>query len=125
MKRVPSQLPAPGGAGDFLSLDASEPARPGMTATPFPDHAMAPPALAARHLEVGVINAGDGAHEHPTQGLLDLLTLRDAWQGRFDGRRVAIVGDIAHSRVARSALFGLGALGVAVVVAGPPPLVPR
>src|SRR6266581_1343598 len=60
---------------------------------------------------VGVINAGDGSHEHPTQGLLDLLTLRDAWHGRFDGRTLAVVGDIAHSRVARSAIFGLHTLG--------------
>jgi aspartate carbamoyltransferase catalytic subunit len=78
----------------------------------------------ARHLKMGVINAGDGLHEHPTQGLLDLLTLRQVWGGRFEGRRVAIVGDIAHSRVARSAIHGLIALGVTVTVAGPPTLVP-
>jgi len=61
----------------------------------------------ARHLDsAGVVNAGDGAHEHPTQGLLDLLTLRQAWKGQFEGRRIAIVGDIAHSRVARSAIHG-------------------
>ena len=67
----------------------------------------------ARHLDsAGVVNAGDGAHEHPTQGLLDLLTLRQAWKGQFEGRRIAIVGDIAHSRVARSAIHGLKALGV-------------
>ena len=71
-----------------------------------------------------VINAGDGAHEHPTQGLLDLLTLRDAWNGRFEGRRLAIVGDIAHSRVARSAIFGLTALGAHVTLAGPATLMP-
>jgi aspartate carbamoyltransferase catalytic subunit len=81
-------------------------------------------AYLARHLDAGVINAGDGAHEHPTQGLLDLLTLRDAWDGRFEGRRIAIVGDIAHSRVARSAIFGLRALGAAVTVAGPATLMP-
>jgi aspartate carbamoyltransferase catalytic subunit len=83
------------------------------------------PAYLAEHLEAGVINAGDGAHEHPTQALLDLLTLRDAWKDRFEGRRIAIVGDIAHSRVARSALFGLHALGARVTVAGPGTLVPR
>jgi aspartate carbamoyltransferase catalytic subunit len=77
-----------------------------------------------RHLEAGVINAGDGQHEHPTQGLLDLLTLRQAWGGRFEGRRMAIVGDIAHSRVARSAIHGLRALGVTVTLAGPPTLIP-
>jgi aspartate carbamoyltransferase catalytic subunit len=82
-------------------------------------------AYLARHLEGGVINAGDGAHEHPTQGLLDLLTLAQVWGGRFEGRRIAIVGDIAHSRVARSAIHGLRALGTRVVVSGPPTLVPR
>ena len=81
-------------------------------------------AFLARHLGAGVINAGDGAHEHPTQGLLDLLTLRQAWQGRFEGRRIAIVGDLAHSRVARSAIHGLRALGTEIVVAGPDTLVP-
>jgi aspartate carbamoyltransferase catalytic subunit len=72
-----------------------------------------------------VINGGDGAHEHPTQGLLDLMTLDVAWQGRFEGRRIAIVGDITHSRVARSACFGLRTLGAEVVLAGPPTLLPR
>jgi len=81
-------------------------------------------AYLARHLEAGVINAGDGAHEHPTQGLLDLMTLRQAWRDGFAGRRVAIVGDIAHSRVARSAAFGLHALGVEVTFAGPATLMP-
>jgi aspartate carbamoyltransferase catalytic subunit len=81
-------------------------------------------AYLTRHLEAGVINAGDGQHEHPTQGLLDLLTLSQAWGGRFEGRRMAIVGDIAHSRVARSAIHGLRALGVTVTLAGPPTLIP-
>jgi len=81
-------------------------------------------AYAARHLDVGVINGGDGTHEHPTQGLLDLLTLRDAWNERFEGRRIAIVGDIAHSRVARSAIHGLSALGTEVTLAGPSTLMP-
>ena len=83
------------------------------------------PALLARHLDAGIINAGDGEHEHPTQGLLDLLTLRDAWRGRFEGRRLAIVGDIAHSRVARSIIFGITTLGARVVVAGPATLMPQ
>jgi aspartate carbamoyltransferase catalytic subunit len=83
------------------------------------------PGYLARHLDAGVINAGDGEHEHPTQGLLDLLTLRDAWRGRFESRRIAIVGDIAHSRVARSAIFGLRTLGAEVTIAGPPTLMPR
>jgi aspartate carbamoyltransferase catalytic subunit len=81
-------------------------------------------AYLARHLDAGIVNAGDGRHEHPTQGLLDLLALRRAFGGRFEDRRVAIVGDIAHSRVARSAIHGLRALGAAVTVAGPATLVP-
>jgi aspartate carbamoyltransferase catalytic subunit len=82
------------------------------------------PRYLATHLDVGVINGGDGAHEHPTQGLLDLLTLRDAWRGRFEGRRIAIVGDLAHSRVARSAIAGLTTMGASITVAGPPTLIP-
>ena len=82
------------------------------------------PYFLARHLDVSVVNAGDGRHEHPTQGLLDLMTLRDAWQGRFEGRRLALIGDIAHSRVARSAIFGLRALGASVTIAGPRTLLP-
>jgi aspartate carbamoyltransferase catalytic subunit len=81
--------------------------------------------LAARELDASVVNAGDGAHEHPTQGLLDLLTLADHWGGAFAGRRVAILGDIAHSRVARSATHGLTTLGARVTLAGPATLVPR
>ena len=71
-----------------------------------------------------VINAGDGKHEHPTQGLLDLLTLRDKF-GRFEGLKVAICGDILHSRVARSNIWGLVKLGAEVGVCGPPSLLPR
>ena len=70
-----------------------------------------------------VINAGDGAHEHPTQGLLDLLTMRDAL-GRLEGLKVALIGDIAHSRVARSNIWGLRKMGAEVVVCGPPTLMP-
>ena len=82
------------------------------------------PAYLARVLDAGVINAGDGQHEHPTQGLLDLLTLRQSWGGGFEERRIALVGDIAHSRVARSAIHGLVTLGAEVVLAGPPTLIP-
>jgi aspartate carbamoyltransferase catalytic subunit len=82
------------------------------------------PQFLAQHVDLSVINAGDGAHEHPTQGLLDLMTLRDAWNDRFEGRRIAIVGDIAHSRVARSAIAGLTTLGAAVTVCGPGTLMP-
>ena len=77
----------------------------------------------ARTLDVSVINAGDGAHEHPTQGLLDMLTMREAL-GRIDGLNVGIVGDIAHSRVARSNIHGLLKLGAQVTVVGPPTLIP-
>jgi len=82
------------------------------------------PAYLAEQVDSAVVNAGDGTHEHPTQGLLDLMTLRQAWGGRFDGRRIAIVGDVAHSRVARSAIFGLSTVGVAVTLAGPATLMP-
>jgi aspartate carbamoyltransferase catalytic subunit len=71
-----------------------------------------------------VINAGDGKHEHPTQGLLDILTLRDKF-GRIDGLKVCIVGDVLHSRVARSNIWGLTKLGAEVAVCGPPTLLPR
>jgi aspartate carbamoyltransferase catalytic subunit len=71
-----------------------------------------------------VINAGDGKHEHPTQGLLDILTLRDKF-GKIEGLKVAICGDVLHSRVARSNIWGLTKLGAKVAVCGPPTLVPR
>ncbi len=77
------------------------------------------PYLAARSCEARIVNAGDGTHAHPTQALLDALTLREAL-GRFDGKKVAIVGDIGHSRVARSNMHSLTALGVSVWLAGPP-----
>lgn len=77
----------------------------------------------AQRLEVPVINGGDGRHEHPTQALLDLLTLRRA-MGSLDGVRVGIVGDIANSRVARSDVHGLLAIGARPVLIGPPTLVP-
>jgi aspartate carbamoyltransferase catalytic subunit len=71
-----------------------------------------------------VINAGDGKHEHPTQALLDLLTLRDKF-GRIAGLKVCLVGDVLHSRVARSNIWGLTKLGAVVAVCGPRTLVPR
>jgi aspartate carbamoyltransferase catalytic subunit len=70
-----------------------------------------------------IINAGDGAHEHPSQGLLDMLTMKDKF-GRLDGLKVAIVGDITHSRVARSNIQGLTKMGSAVFLAGPPTMMP-
>ena len=80
------------------------------------------PAMVARRVRIPVINAGDGRHEHPTQGLLDLMTLRESL-GNLEGRRVAIVGDIANSRVAHSALQGLVTMGSSVLLVGPPTLV--
>jgi aspartate carbamoyltransferase catalytic subunit len=82
------------------------------------------PHLVARNVQCCVINAGDGRHEHPTQGLLDIFTIRQA-KGRLDGLQVAIVGDVANSRVARSNLFGLLKLGAHVTLVGPTTLVPR
>ncbi len=79
--------------------------------------------LLARTLPCAIVNAGDGAHEHPTQALLDLLTIREK-KGHFEGLHVAIVGDVAHSRVARSDIHGMRKLGVTVTVAGPPTLIP-
>jgi aspartate carbamoyltransferase catalytic subunit len=70
-----------------------------------------------------VINAGDGTHEHPTQGLLDLLTIKES-KGHIEGLKVAIIGDITHSRVARSNVWGLSKLGAEVRLAGPPTLLP-
>ena len=81
------------------------------------------PALLAQKVEAAVINAGDGTHEHPTQALLDALTIRRR-RGRLDGLIIAICGDIAHSRVARSNIFLLTAMGGAVRLIGPPTLVP-
>jgi aspartate carbamoyltransferase catalytic subunit len=81
------------------------------------------PHLLARLLDARVINAGDGTHEHPTQALLDLYTIREK-KGRIAGLKVAILGDIAHSRVARSNIWGLTKMGAEVRVLGPPTLIP-
>ncbi len=77
----------------------------------------------ADRIPSNVINGGDGQHEHPTQALLDMLTLRDSL-GRVEGLKVCIVGDIVHSRVARSNIFGLQAMGAEVAVCGPRTLIP-
>jgi aspartate carbamoyltransferase catalytic subunit len=76
-----------------------------------------------RHVRARVINAGDGQHEHPTQALLDAVTLREKL-GRIEGLRVVILGDVEHSRVARSNIFLLGKLGARVTVCGPPTMLP-
>jgi aspartate carbamoyltransferase catalytic subunit len=82
------------------------------------------PHLLAQHVNCSIINAGDGAHEHPTQGLLDLMTIRRA-KGRIEGLTVGLVGDISHSRVARSNIYALTKLGARVILCGPPTLVSR
>ncbi|HYO81698.1 MAG TPA: aspartate carbamoyltransferase catalytic subunit [Bryobacteraceae bacterium] len=82
------------------------------------------PHFLARYLRKPIINAGDGTHEHPTQALLDARTILDH-RGRLDGLRVAIIGDIVHSRVARSNIHLLGKFGVDIVLCGPAPLVPK
>lgn len=81
------------------------------------------PHFLARHLDAAVINAGDGTHEHPTQGLLDLYTIGEH-AGHFEGLKVAIVGDVLHSRVARSDIWGLKKLGADITICGPGTLVP-
>lgn len=81
------------------------------------------PHFIANCVDSSVINAGDGAHEHPTQALLDLLTLREKYKD-LKGLRMVIVGDILHSRVARSNIWGLSTMGAEVAVCGPPTLIP-
>ncbi len=81
------------------------------------------PHFLAKKLKCGVINAGDGLHEHPTQALLDMLTVQEA-KGRLDGLKIAIIGDIAHSRVARSNILGFTKMGAEVTVAGPATMLP-
>ena len=82
------------------------------------------PNFLARNVSCAVVSAGDGAHEHPSQGLLDCFTLRERF-GSLEGRTVAIVGDISHSRVARSDLHSLPKLGVKVRLCGPPTMIPQ
>ncbi len=78
----------------------------------------------SRHVRASVVNAGDGIHEHPTQGLLDIFTIRERKKD-LKGIRVCLVGDILHSRVARSNIWGLTKLGAKVTVCGPPTLIPK
>ncbi|HET7856517.1 MAG TPA: aspartate carbamoyltransferase catalytic subunit [Gaiellaceae bacterium] len=82
------------------------------------------PRLVARFTNARIVNAGDGKHQHPTQALLDLYTIQEQF-GRIEGLHVAIVGDVLHSRVARSNIQALKLLGAHVVLVGPPPLLPR
>ncbi|MFO7569670.1 MAG: aspartate carbamoyltransferase catalytic subunit [Smithellaceae bacterium] len=82
------------------------------------------PHLLASLVKQSIINAGDGAHEHPSQALLDMMTIKEK-KGRLAGLKVALVGDILHSRVARSNIYGLSKMGAEVVVAGPATMLPR
>ena len=82
------------------------------------------PHLLATLVKQSIINAGDGAHEHPSQALLDMMTIKEK-KGRIAGLKVALVGDILHSRVARSNIYGLSKMGAEVVVAGPATMIPR
>ena len=82
------------------------------------------PHLLATLIRQSIINAGDGAHEHPSQALLDMMTIKER-KGKIAGLKVAIVGDIAHSRVARSNIYGLSKMGAQVVLAGPATMLPR
>ncbi|WP_437191453.1 aspartate carbamoyltransferase catalytic subunit [Planctomicrobium sp. SH527] len=81
------------------------------------------PELLSQHLKCGILNAGDGTHEHPTQGLLDVFTMREKL-GSLEGKTVTLVGDIKHSRVARSNIWALKKLGANVIVCGPATLIP-
>ena len=82
------------------------------------------PHLLASLVRQSIINAGDGAHEHPSQALLDMMTIREK-KGRLAGLKIAIIGDILHSRVARSNIYGLSKMGARIVVAGPATMMPR
>lgn len=80
--------------------------------------------LLTQHIDASFVNAGDGAREHPTQGLLDLYTVREHF-GHLEGLSISIIGDVAHSRVARSAIIGFSKLGAQVTVCGPPTMIPK
>lgn len=82
------------------------------------------PEIISRNVQASVINAGDGCHEHPTQALLDIFTVKKKF-GKIKGLKISIVGDILHSRVARSNIWGFQKLGAEVWVCGPPPLIPK
>jgi aspartate carbamoyltransferase catalytic subunit len=78
----------------------------------------------AKHINAKIVNAGDGTHEHPTQALLDAFSIREKF-GSLEGKKVAIIGDILHSRVALSNIFALQKLGAKIMVCGPPTLLPK
>ena len=87
-------------------------------------HTPGTPHMLSQNVDCGIVNAGDGPHEHPTQGLLDILTIREH-RGSLEGKTVALVGDITHSRTARSNIWGLKKLGAHVIVCGPSTLVSK
>ena len=137
--RVSFEIAAKRMSADFISLSASTSSASkgeSLLDTARNLAAMRPDAIILRHSASGaasflaarvdcpIVNAGDGAHEHPTQALLDILTIRER-KGSIDGLTIAIVGDILHSRVARSNLFALRTLGAKVRLIGPPTLLPR
>jgi aspartate carbamoyltransferase catalytic subunit len=82
------------------------------------------PLIISKNVSSSVINAGDGCHEHPTQALLDLFTVKEKFS-KIKGIRISIIGDILHSRVARSNIWGFKKLGAEVIICGPPPLIPK
>lgn len=110
--------------GETLYDTASNLAAMGIDAVVMRHKVAGTPRLLADLLGIPVINAGDGMHEHPTQGLLDLLTIK-LHRGQISGQKVAIVGDVLHSRVARSDIWGLTRLGAEVTIVGPPNLLPQ
>ena len=110
------------GKGESLLDTVRTLERTGVTIIVLRHAASGAPYLAAPSTSARIVNAGDGQHAHPTQALADALTLRDQF-GSLDGRKIAIVGDIVHSRVARSNLHALTTLGASVWLAGPPPFV--
>ncbi|HBT47297.1 MAG TPA: aspartate carbamoyltransferase [Peptococcaceae bacterium] len=109
--------------GESLRDTAETLAAMGTDAVIIRHSAAGSPLLLTRYIQASVINGGDGMHEHPTQALLDLFTIREK-KGTIRGLKVAILGDILHSRVARSNIWGLTKLGAEVRVVGPPTLIP-
>ncbi|GFN24042.1 MAG: aspartate carbamoyltransferase catalytic subunit [Thermoanaerobacteraceae bacterium] len=109
--------------GESLRDTAETLAAMGTDAVIIRHSAAGSPLLLTRYIQASVINGGDGMHEHPTQALLDLFTIKEK-RGTIKGLKVAILGDILHSRVARSNIWGLTKLGAEVRVAGPPTLIP-
>ncbi|SMB94522.1 aspartate carbamoyltransferase [Thermanaeromonas toyohensis ToBE] len=110
--------------GESLRDTAQTLAAMGADAVIIRHSAAGSPVLLTRYIKASVINGGDGMHEHPTQALLDMFTIQEKL-GRIEGLKVVILGDILHSRVARSNIWGLTKMGAEVRVAGPPTLIPK